>query len=149
MDRRCIRIKLPPKEKIPEAYTAIEDHRIKMEEQSATVKSSNFEKEYLVTWNDNTYYSNDAATYWQGYLGYPVIAVLMLQNKLPWNKEISSYFKQVNWNKINKENKRDYKKSLEYVLANNKKEEMEQITKEIDEVYEQMKKLEIKLTRKK
>lgn len=97
-------IKLPPIEKIPEAYTAVEDNRITLYENYAIVKSSNKEKEYLIKWNNNIYYSNDSSTYWQGYPGYPILAVLMLQGILPLNKEISSYFKNINWNKLNKEN---------------------------------------------
>lgn len=45
--------KLPPIEKISEAYTAIEDNRINLLEDYAIVKSSNFEKEYLVKWKEN------------------------------------------------------------------------------------------------
>ncbi|MBR1376368.1 MAG: hypothetical protein IJ565_00935 [Bacilli bacterium] len=139
-------IKLPPIEKIPEAYTAIVDNRITLYDNYATVLSSNKEKEYLIKWENNLYYSNDNSTYWQGYPGYPVIAVLMLQNKLSYNKEIASFFKNINWNKLNKDNKRDYKKSLDDILSNidNKKE----IYDEIDKVFEELKNINIELTRK-
>jgi len=110
--------KLPPIEKFPEAYTAIEDNRIIIYEDYAIVKSSNLEKEYLVKWEDNIYYSNDSATYWRGYPGYPILAILMLQNKISLNKNVSNYFKNIDWNKLNKETKRDYKKSLEEILKN-------------------------------
>ena len=83
--------KLPPIEKIPEAYTAIIDNRVEMFDNYAIVKSSTLEKEYLIKWNDNLYYSNDNSTYWQNYLGYPVISVLMLQGKLSLNKDILKY----------------------------------------------------------
>ena len=43
-------LKMPPMEKIPEAYTAIEDGRIEMFTDYALVKSSNNEKEYLIKW---------------------------------------------------------------------------------------------------
>ncbi len=142
-------IKMPPIEKIPEAYTAIEDHRIKIFNNYAIVKSSNCKKEYLIKWNNNIYYSTDNSTYWQGYIGYPVIALLMLQNKLSLNKEITKYFSSINWNKLNKNNKRDYKKSLEDVLSNIKLKEKEIIYKEIDKVYQEIKLLDIELTRKK
>ena len=42
--------------------------------------------------HDNTYTLNDNASYWQGYLGYPGIAVLMLQGKLPYDKELAQQF---------------------------------------------------------
>lgn len=140
-------IKLPPIEKIPEAYTAIADERIVLNDGEALVKSSNYEKEYLIKWKDNLYYSNDNSTYWQNYPGYPVLAVLMLQGKLPLNRKIASYFKNINWNKLNKDNKRDYKKSLEDILTN--VDEKEIIYKEIEKVYEEIKTLDIELTKKK
>lgn len=142
-------IKLPPIEKIPEAYTAIEDERIVMENDSAIVKSSNNEKEYLIKWKDNLYYSNDNSTYWQNYPGYPVLAILMLQGKLTLNREVSTYFKNVNWNKLNKDNNRDYKKSVEDILVNVNEQEKELIYSEIDKVYEEIKELDIELTKKK
>lgn len=141
--------KFPPIEKIPEAYTAIEDNRIEIFNDYAVVKSSNLEKEYLIKWKDHLYFSNDNSTYWQGYVGYPVIAVLMFQKKLSLNRDVSKYFRNINWNKLNKENKRDYKKSLEQILFNVSIEEKELINQEIIKVYEEIKRLNIKLTRKK
>lgn len=142
-------IKLPPIEKIPEAYTAIEDDRITMNDELAFVKSSNFEKEYLIKWKDNVYYSNDNSTYWQNYPGYPVIAVLMLQGKLTLDRKVSTYFKNVNWNKLNKDNKRDYKKSVEDILVDVPNEEKELIFKTIEDVMDEIKNLNIELTKKK
>lgn len=142
-------IKLPPIEKIPEAYTAIEDKRITINTESAIVKSSNFAKEYLIKWQDNIYYSNDSSTYWQNYPGYPVIAILMLQGKLSLNKNISKYFKDVNWNQLNQDNKRDYHKSLEDILSNLDLETKDEIMKEINKVFAELKNLDIKLTKKK
>ena len=75
--------KLPPIQKILEAYTAIVDNNVNLTENEAKVKSSNGAKTYTVSWENDVYHSNDNATYWQGYAGYPVIAVLMLQGKLP------------------------------------------------------------------
>lgn len=141
--------KFPPIEKIPEAYTAIEDNRVELYDDYAIVKSSNNEKEYLIKWKDNLYYSNDNSTYWQGYTGYPVIAVLMLKNVLPLDRKISKYFKNINWNEINKNNKNDYKKSVDQILANVSLEEKNNIYKEFNKVYEEIKKLDIELTRKK
>lgn len=141
--------KLPPIEKIPEAYTAIEDSRVIMFDDYANVKSSNNEKEYLIKWKDNVYYSNDNSTYWQGYVGYPVIAVLMLQNKLSLNREISKYFKNINWNQLNKDNKRDYHESLVQALDGVAEEDIKKIHDEINRVYEEIKSMDIELTKKK
>lgn len=140
--------KLPKIEKIPEAYTAIEDDRIKLYDEEAHVKSSDNKKEYLIKWKNNLYYSNDNSTYWQGTAGYPVIAVLMLQSKLSLNKEISKFFKNINWNKLNKENKRNYAESLKQILENQAEEEKTKIYEEINKVYEEIKNLDIEITRK-
>ena len=142
-------MKLPPIEKIPEAYTAIEDNRVELFDNHAIVKSSNNEKEYLIKWKDNLYYSNDNATYWQGYIGYPIIAVLMLKGELSLNKDVTKYFKNINWNKLNKENNRDYKKSLEQILIDVSDTEKQLIDEEINKVYEEIKLLNIELTKKK
>ncbi len=141
--------KLPPIEKIPEAYSAIADGRVEMKGNTATVKSSTLEKEYLIKWKDNLYYSNDSSTYWQGYPGYPVLAVLFLQGILPLKEEIVPYFKGINWNVLNKETKRDYQKSLEMVLEKFDKEIQVCIKEEINEVYDKIKKLDIVITKKK
>lgn len=68
----------------------------------AEVTSSNGAKTYTVNWDDDVYHSNDNASYWQGYAGYPVIAVLMLQEKLPYDQKLANNFANVNWNEINK-----------------------------------------------
>ena len=136
-------------EKIPEAYTTIEDGRINLYNDYALVKSSNNEKEYLIKWQDNIYYSNDNSTYWQGYPGYPIIAVLMLQGKISLNREISKYFQNINWHELNKQNKRNYQKSLEDILKDISPKEQENINKEIKKVFMEIQKLDIELTRKK
>lgn len=101
--------KLPPIEKVYEAWSAIADGRVMMDTaDKAMVTSSDHTKKYTVTWNDDTYSSDDNATFWQGYPGYPVIAVLMLQGKLPLDKDEAELWKEVNWTSINAAHKRDY-----------------------------------------
>lgn len=108
--------KLPPIQKILEAYTAIVDKHVNLTKDQAEVASSNGAKTYTVNWDDNEYHSNDNATYWQGYAGYPVIAVLMLQGKLPFNQKLADNFKSVNWNEINSKFKRNYAKAATEVI---------------------------------
>ena len=73
--------RMPPLAKVFEAWSALADGRVSLddEERRATVTSSNGLKAYTVAWSEDggTYSSNDNATYWQGYAGYPVIAALM------------------------------------------------------------------------
>ena len=75
--------KLPPVEKAFEAYSALADGRVEMHDDYALVDSSDGAKTYEVSWQGDTYASTDNGTYWQGYAGYPVIAVLIMQGRLP------------------------------------------------------------------
>lgn len=109
--------KLPPTEKIYEAWSAIADGRVTLQKDGATVVSSNRAKEYAVSWSGKTYSSNDNATRWQGYAGYPVIAVLMLQGRIPFDENIAALFAGVNWTETNAAAKRDYAKAVEAVFA--------------------------------
>ena len=78
--------KLPPAAKVYEAYSAIADKRVELHEQEAYVTSSDESKRYTVRFQDDVYSSNDNATIWQHYAGYPILAVLMLQKRLPVNE---------------------------------------------------------------
>ncbi|MDF2655571.1 MAG: hypothetical protein K0R19_2045 [Bacillota bacterium] len=141
--------KLPPIEKIYEAYSAIADRRIAINEDHAVVISSSGSKEYTVSWNGSTYASNDNGTYWQGYPGYPVIAVLMQQKKLPLDLNIASNFAGVNWTELNTRYKRDYSKAAATVMDSLQcsGDEKEQIQAEVLRVYESMKLLDIQVKR--
>lgn len=141
--------KLPPIEKIYEAYSAIADNRITMHADRASVLSSDRSKEYSITWDRNIYASNDNATYWQGYAGYPVIAVLMKQGKLPLDMRIASRFAGVNWTELNAKYKRDYAKAAAAVLDGLEcsNDEKETILADLHRVYEAIKVLDIKVKR--
>jgi hypothetical protein len=95
--------KLPPLQKVYEAWSALADGRVEMGEDTADVASSNGAKHYMVSWTGDTYSSNDNASYWQGYAGYPVLAVLMKQGKLPCADMLVPRFAHIDWNALNKE----------------------------------------------
>ena len=109
-------MKLPPEEKILEAYTAIADERITMSEDHAEVLSSDRQKAYTVRWNGTTFASSDPATYWQSYPGYPVIAVLILQGRIPADPELMEHMKGIPWKQLNDAHKRNYKAAAEEAL---------------------------------
>ncbi len=109
-------MKMPPAEKVYEAFTCLGDERIEMHEDYALVWSSDRKKEYRVEWRDNTYASTDNATYWQGYPGYPVIAVLMKQGKLPCDEEVNVSMKGIAWKALNDQHKRDYAAAAQEAL---------------------------------
>ena len=110
-------MKMPPKEKVLEAYSAIADGRVRMEEGKASVLSSDRTKEYTVMWQGPMYASDDNATYWQGYPGYPVIAVLLLQGKLTCRKDLMEPLKNIPWKQLNDRYKRNYAKAAEEALS--------------------------------
>lgn len=106
--------KLPPIEKIYEAFSAVADDRFDLAPEKLTVRSSDGSKEYTVTWDDaGNYRSNDNATYWQGYAGYPVIVALLLQGRLPLDEEVAAWFADVPWKRLNDAHKRDYAAALQ------------------------------------
>ena len=107
--------KLPPIEKVYEAWTALADHRVTMHDGTADVKSSDGEKSYIVRFSGDMYSSDDNATYWQGYAGYPVIAVLMLQGKLPYDQEEAELWKNINWTELNNRYKNKYAEAVKEV----------------------------------
>lgn len=109
-------MKMPPAEKILEAYSAIADGRIRMNENSAEVDSSDASKTYLVEWDGDTFASSDPATYWQSYPGYPVLAVLLKQGRLPLDEEMIRPMAGIPWKKLNDAHKRDYKAAAEEAL---------------------------------
>ena len=109
--------KLPPIEKIPEAWSAIADERVVFEaDNTASVDSSDRTKRYSVHWEENVYAADDSATVWAGYPGYPVLAVLMKQGILPLDMEIAEMFQNVNWKELNTRFRRKYDEALAFVI---------------------------------
>ena len=136
---------IPPIEKIYEAFSAIADGRVKMVDDHALVSSSDYRKEYTVNWQDNTYSSNDNASYFQGYTGYPVIAVLMLQKKIDYSVMVAEYFKGINWKVLNTQYKNQYAKAVRVILddLSSKGIDVQEIESEVNGIYEQIKTLDI------
>lgn len=142
-------VKMPPVEKIHEAYGAIVDQRITMKENEADIVSSDLSKTYLVTWKENVYTSNDNASYWQGYAGYPILAVLMLQGKLSLNREIAGHFKGIDWKKRNTEHKNKYAEVVKEIMDELEQSgiNVEEINQEIQKVYQEIAGLNISTKR--
>ena len=91
--------KLPPEEKVYEAFSAIGDGRVEMHDGFAVVRSSDGSRQYTVEWDGNKYTSDDSATFWQGYPGYPVIAVLLLSIRYSHPDIRSEYSLQIRLNR--------------------------------------------------
>ncbi len=99
----------PPRIKILEALGAVSDGRIHViDEHRARVVSSEGDKEYdvYVDWEQGIAYSNDNGTKFRGYVGYPIIAMLMLQRRLPFDKRLADSLKGIPWKKLNEKYKK-------------------------------------------
>jgi hypothetical protein len=139
--------KLPPIEKIPEALSVLADKRITMYQGYAKIVSSNHQKIYTVKFEDNNYSSNDSATYWQNYPGYPILAVLMKQGLLTVNNDTVTLFKDINWNSLNDKYKRDYTSALAEVTS--EFDNHDQFYLELDDMFDQLQHLDISIKRNK
>src|SRR6185312_4532977 len=102
--------KLPPIIKIYEAAGAIGDGRLELiDETRATVTSSDGAKTYEVAFDAaaRTVAANDNASYWQGYLGYPGIAMLLLRGVLEVSRETAAALRGIAWKELNRRFKND------------------------------------------
>ena len=140
-------IKLPPNEKVIEAWTALADGRVKLNDGSAVVESSDGAKTYTVRFRDDLYSSDDNATYWRGYAGYPVIAVLMLQNRLPFDREEAMKWEGVNWKEVNTRFKNRYPEAVKSV-AEERGIDLKTTYDDVDKVMDRLESLPIEIKRK-
>lgn len=138
---------IPPINKVYEALGCIADERIKIDGDVAEVWSSDKSKSYIVKYDEktNSIIANDNGSYWQGYLGYPSIAFLMLKGKIEYDTSMTDALKNIEWKKINTKFKNNYDKTNQYALELAKKRgyNKEEIEKEIGKIYKQIEKLKI------
>jgi len=110
--------KLPVRIKVYEALGALADERLQLISSSrGTVTSSSGNKTYdvIYTPETNEINTNDNASYWQGYLGYPALAFLMKIGLLPFDESLASSLKGISWKEINQKFKNDFSKTECYI----------------------------------
>lgn len=113
-----------PKAKIYEALSAVADGRVEIvREGEATVYSSDRSKSYAVIWNSEhtAFGANDNASYWVGYMGYPIIATVFELGLISLDRAIAENLAGVNWSKLNQAYKRRYDAAVDHVLEQLKK----------------------------
>jgi hypothetical protein len=111
---------MPPVAKVYEALSAVADGRVTLSgDTSASVLSSERDKTYTVKWSADgrSVTSNDNATRWQGYIGYPIIAALLQTGRIPFDRSAAEALAGVPWHALNKKFKRDYDAAVDHVLA--------------------------------
>ncbi|MEM2822255.1 MAG: hypothetical protein QXE64_01540 [Candidatus Pacearchaeota archaeon] len=110
--------KIPPRIKVLEAAGAIADKRIKIKEKNkltvAGCISSLGDKVYEVVYDKskNAIKSNDNGSLFKGYLGYPSIALLMLEKVLGFDEKLSNALKGIPWKVLNEKFKNYFKTEL-------------------------------------
>src|SRR5258707_9093688 len=107
--------KMPPLAKVYEALGALADGRVHLiDERRATVTSSDGAKNYEVEIDDGSreLSSNDNASYWQGYLGYPAIAVMLARGLYSPRAEVIAALKGVPWKEVNTRFRNNYDLTL-------------------------------------
>ncbi len=102
--------KTPPLIKVYEALGALGDGRVRERGGVAEVVSSDRSKTYTVEVSaaGGEVSSNDNASYWQGYLGYPGIAVLLARGFLKARTDTTGALAGIPWKEINRRFKNDY-----------------------------------------
>jgi hypothetical protein len=109
---------MPPPIKVYEAIGAIGDGRVRAIDDSDApnaweIGSSDGIKTYRVeiSADGREISSNDNASYWQGYLGYPAIAVLIARGALRASAEATRMLAGIPWKELNRRFKNDYERT--------------------------------------
>jgi hypothetical protein len=129
--------KNPPIAKVYEALSAALDGRVEQTGAGESiVTSSGRDKTYKVRWTEDlaAFTSNDNASKFQGYIGYPIIAVLLHLGKLPYDPGTAAPLKGIPWKELNDRFKRDYEKAIDHALvqlAPNERADLQQMVEDI------------------
>ncbi len=106
---------MPPLAKIYEALGAVGDGRVRLiDETRAQVTSSEGDKTYdvEVSADGREVSSNDNASYWQGYVGYPPIAVMLARGLYRAPATVIDALAGIPWKELNRRYRNDYAKTL-------------------------------------
>jgi hypothetical protein len=138
--------KMPPLVKVYEALGALGDGRVRLQNEGrALVTSSEGTKTYTVEVAEDLgeVSSNDNASYWQGYLGYPAIAVLIAKGVLRPPANVIDALAGVPWKELNRRFRNDYGKTLAAVdqLMNERGHDPDAVRAAAEEVLEALRKL--------
>lgn len=139
--------KIPPKAKIYEALSAVSDDRVKKKGDTiAEVVSSSGNKTYIVEWSEDSITANDNASYWQGYMGYPILAILMTLGKIHFNRDVATLLSGIPWKTINTKYRNNYEKAiaaaLDFIRASSQQRKL--IKAEIDNIMNQIMELQFR-----
>jgi hypothetical protein len=156
---------LPPKIKIYEALGAVADNRLKIVSNSeiqaglfedqggqeiivARQYSSSRNKYYTITYNPNTnqIMTNDNATWYVGYLGYPALSLLLHLQVITYDLSILQYFIDIPFKDINQKYNNDFTKAQTEInqLLISRGCNTDQMTTSLDNIYDKLSKMKLK-----
>jgi hypothetical protein len=138
--------KIIPISKACEALSALADKRIeKISDSRFLVTSSDFFKKYTVIKEKDSFSSNDNATFWQHYAGYPIIAVLLLEKELTFDDKWLPYFKGINWKKLNTDHHNKYDESIAEAFKNLNENDRNSLLKECQKILDDLQALNLNI----
>ena len=110
-------LNLPPRVKFLEALGALADGRVEvMNDKEALVRSSEGDRVYkvYVDADKGIAFSDDNGTVHRNYVGYPIVALLIRQGRLPYDGELAEALKGLRWRELN-ETYKNYRRVEEEV----------------------------------
>lgn len=138
-------LKMPPRIKVLEALGSIADGRIRIRpDGTAEVVSSDGTRKYevWVSSDGREACSTDNGTVYRGYVGYPIIAVMMLKGILPYRKDLAEALRGIRWKALNEKYKRYWiVEKIAKGIASKRGISSEDIDKFVEEALEALKKL--------
>jgi hypothetical protein len=111
--------KMPPIAKVYEAIGALSDGRVTITDSThASVRSSDGSKAYEVEISSDgrEISSNDSASYWRGYLGYPAIAVMLARGFYGPRADVVKALSGIPWKELNTRFRNNYDRTIAEVL---------------------------------
>ena len=151
---RARRLRLPPRIKALEAAGALGDGRVTLwrgldGSLRARVESSDGSRSYTVVVAGGPQgpiraFSSDNGTRLRGYVGYPILAVLMLDGRLPRDRDVEEALRGVPWRRLNEQLKK-YDLVIERVkeIAAERGLDPERLERYMEEVRQQLKRITI------
>ncbi len=140
------RLRLPPRIKVLEALSAIADGRVRREGDHYVIVSSDGSRSYTVYVDEGRglVYSNDNGTVYRGYVGYPIMSVLMMLGKLSFDKELSDGLRGIPWRELN-ERFKNYNAVMEVIRGRVGEDKWPLYERFIDKVLGELRRLNLRL----
>lgn len=142
--------KRPPIAKVYEALGSVADGRVEISGNAAKVYSSSRNKYYDVIYEpeSNSIMTNDNASYFKGYLGYPAIAYLMKIGVLSYDENTANLLKDIPWKDLNQKFKL-FHKTIEYIFSTKTEDEKNRLVDLATKVDEEIADLKLSMLGKK